>query len=168
MSATHALYRFHATDGTLLYVGITADPGTRWRAHAHDKPWWQHVTNITVELHPTREAVLEAERAAIIAEKPRHNVIHNRPRTRQAPAPEETFSSLWARQAQEMPDDCHDICVEAGIISLYFPHLWVHGTAHYICDQGHRWTSTWGDESVGAAPQHAGVPAERYTTAVTP
>ncbi len=78
MSATHALYRFYATDGALLYVGITADPGARWRKHAHDKPWWQEVANITVELHPSRRAVLEAERASIITEKPRYNVVHNR------------------------------------------------------------------------------------------
>ena len=52
MSATHALYRFYATDGALLYVGITADPGTRWRAHSHDKPWWHEVANVTIEQHP--------------------------------------------------------------------------------------------------------------------
>jgi hypothetical protein len=74
----HALYRFFASDGSLLYIGITADPGARWKQHAGDKPWWSTVANITVEAFPSREAVLEAERAAILAERPRHNVVHNR------------------------------------------------------------------------------------------
>lgn len=74
----HALYRFYDADGQLLYVGITADPGSRWRKHAHDKPWWHDVANITIETHPTRADVLEAERAAILTEKPRHNIVHNR------------------------------------------------------------------------------------------
>lgn len=162
MSATHALYRFHATDGALLYIGITADPGTRWRTHAHEKPWWHEVGNITVETHPDRAAVLAAERAAIIAEKPRHNVTHNSPKNRGRATPEQTFYDYWAQQAPDMPDDCHDVCVPAGILSLYYPHLWAHGTAHYTCENGHRWTCGWGHDFVGAAPQHAGVPAERY------
>lgn len=46
MSTTHALYRFYDAAGALLYVGITIDPGSRWRSHAHDKPWWQQVAQI--------------------------------------------------------------------------------------------------------------------------
>jgi len=83
-SETHALYRFYDATGTLLYVGITADPGSRWRKHAQEKPWWQQITSITLETHPTRAAALEAERQAILAEKPVHNVVHNRG-TREAP-----------------------------------------------------------------------------------
>lgn len=74
----HALYRFFAPDGMLLYVGLTMDPTTRWKNHAKDKPWWCHVANITVEHFGDRVTVLAAERAAIIAEKPVWNVQHNR------------------------------------------------------------------------------------------
>jgi hypothetical protein len=76
----HALYRFYDSTGRLLYVGITLDPGSRWKNHAKTKPWWTDVAQVTVELHPDRAAVLEAERAAIIAEQPVHNVVHNRGR----------------------------------------------------------------------------------------
>lgn len=74
----HALYRFYSDDNTLLYIGITLNPGARWKSHSKDKPWWSEVAQITVETYPTREAVADAERAAIIAEHPRHNVVHNR------------------------------------------------------------------------------------------
>ena len=78
VSTTHALYRFWAADGALLYVGITINPGRRWRAHQR-REWWHEVASITVETHPDRPAVLAAERAAIATEHPRCNVIHNRP-----------------------------------------------------------------------------------------
>jgi predicted GIY-YIG superfamily endonuclease len=81
----HALYRFYADDGALLYVGITLDPGARWRAHRDDKPWWHEVASVTVESHSSRETVLAAERTAIMSEKPRYNVVHNRGGTPEAP-----------------------------------------------------------------------------------
>lgn len=78
MPTPHALYRFYDAARNLLYVGITLDPGSRWKQHAHDKPWWHEVTSTTIETYPDRASVLEAERAAIIAERPRYNVVHNR------------------------------------------------------------------------------------------
>ena len=167
---THALYRFYDATGTLLYVGITADPGARWRQHAHDKPWWHHVANITIETHPTRTAVFDAERAAIIAERPLHNVVHNghRRATTTPPAPlagDAAWFAHWGRQAEDMPDDCHDVCVKNGIHSLYFPHLWHHGIAHYTCDHGHSWTCAWGHQQIGAAPENRGKVQERYEVA---
>lgn len=74
---SHALYRFFSGH-ELLYIGITMDPGSRWATHRDEKTWWQQVDTITVETHPTRAAALDAERAAIITEQPRHNVVHNR------------------------------------------------------------------------------------------
>lgn len=74
----HALYRFFDASSVLLYIGITADPGSRWKQHRDDKPWWVDVGNITVETYPDRTSVLAAERAAILAEKPLHNVVYNR------------------------------------------------------------------------------------------
>ena len=74
---THALYRFHDADGALLYVGMTADPSARFKAHKKGKSWWHEVSAVTVEKHPTRAATLNAERLAIVTEKPLHNVCHN-------------------------------------------------------------------------------------------
>lgn len=72
----HALYRFYGGDGSLLYIGITNNPGRRWAQHGRAKPWWHEVDRIELERYPTRAAVLSAEVAAIQAERPRHNVIH--------------------------------------------------------------------------------------------
>lgn len=77
MSDDHALYRFYASDGALLYIGITLNPGARWPKHRDNKPWWSEVAEVRLESHPSRQAVLDAERAAIIDERPRYNVVHN-------------------------------------------------------------------------------------------
>lgn len=74
----HALYRFFGAGGTLLYIGITNEIPRRLKQHSGDKPWWLGVSSITVEHYPSREAVLEAERRAIITEKPLYNDQHNR------------------------------------------------------------------------------------------
>lgn len=77
--STHALYRFFDAAGDLLYIGITNDPSKRFGRHASDKPWWEEVDRIDLERHPSREAVLAAEAAAIKTERPRYNVRHGGP-----------------------------------------------------------------------------------------
>lgn len=143
---SHALYRFYDTGGALLYVGITLNPAERWRAHRDEKPWWHEISTITIEVHPTRDTVLDAERAAIINEQPAYNVAHNRGH---APA-----AVAWGRRAEDMPDDCHDRCARNGILSIYFPHRWDRGLAHYTCTAGHHWTCGWAHPHSGTAPQH--------------
>lgn len=89
MTRTHALYRFFAEDGELLYVGITINPAARWPKHRSDKPWWTEVTDISVETFKSREAALEAEREAIKTEHPVYNIVHAErlePLPRPAPA----------------------------------------------------------------------------------
>lgn len=78
MSETHALYRFFDASGALLYIGITANPSERLRQHSKEKPWWHTITHISLECFPDKHSVLTAEREAILAEKPRHNIVHNR------------------------------------------------------------------------------------------
>lgn len=73
----HALYRFYGAGGTLLYIGITNEIPRRLKDHSRDKPWWLGVTSIKVEHYPNRQSVLEAERRAIIAERPLYNDQHN-------------------------------------------------------------------------------------------
>lgn len=75
----HALYRFFDASGDLLYIGITLNPGGRWKQHREDKPWWEEVGDITLETYPDRPSVLDAERKAIITEHPRYNKTHNTP-----------------------------------------------------------------------------------------
>lgn len=148
MMKRHALYRFFNTDGDLLYIGITIDPGSRWKGHAADKKWWHEVTTITLEHHPSRVAVEAAEIAAIQTEHPRYNIRHN-----DTPAPPRL-------RAQDMPDDC-DICGENEISSVYYPRLWdTTGLARYRCAYGHRWSCGWPappDAQAGYAPENDGV-----------
>ena len=102
-SRPHALYRFFDAAGDLLYVGITLDPGSRWKQHRDDKAWWHEVARVELENHPSREAVLAAEKAAIITEQPRYNIVHNRgrrlvPVSAVPPAVPDTYDStanLW-------------------------------------------------------------------------
>lgn len=68
------LYRFFDSAGVLLYVGVTDEVATRWRTHAKTRPWWIQVATITLEHHASRAAVLDAELAAIKAERPLYNV----------------------------------------------------------------------------------------------
>jgi hypothetical protein len=73
----HTLYRFYAEDGALLYIGITGSIPERFRSHDRDKPWYGDAARATFQHYPNRDAVLDAERKAIIAEQPRYNVQHN-------------------------------------------------------------------------------------------
>jgi hypothetical protein len=73
----HALYRFYDRTDVLLYLGISINLPARLRQHRGDKDWWPNIDRIQVEYHPTRQAALDAEKAAIKAEKPVHNDVHN-------------------------------------------------------------------------------------------
>lgn len=74
VATSHALYRFYSATGQLLYVGITSNPGSRFKQHQQDKPWWHDVAGISVEQHGSRDAALAAEARAIAVENPQHNV----------------------------------------------------------------------------------------------
>lgn len=69
-----ALYRLHASDGTLLYVGVTGELRARFTQHAAAKPWWPEVARKTVTWYGTRRSAMDAEAVAIVAEKPRYNI----------------------------------------------------------------------------------------------
>jgi predicted GIY-YIG superfamily endonuclease len=156
----HALYRFFAADGSLLYVGITCDVGGRWKQHSKDKPWWTEVVGCTLEHFDDRVSVLAAEQAAIQTERPRYNIVHNRPRLPK-PRRRATQRVVWdALQenprgavvlAESMPDLCHDYCekVTSGEYRTVLPFRWEQGLAFYICARGHHWTSWWGHGASG-------------------
>lgn len=71
------LYRFYDDYGVLLYIGITDREDKRFREHHQEKTWWWKVSTITVDHYRWREDAIRAEEAAIRAEHPIHNVIHN-------------------------------------------------------------------------------------------
>lgn len=71
------LYRLYDSNDRLLYVGIAGNPGRRFEQHASDKPWWREVARTDLEHFDSREGAATAERKAISAEGPLHNVAHN-------------------------------------------------------------------------------------------
>lgn len=71
------LYRFFNANSELLYVGISLSAVARAGQHRSTQPWWPQVARMEVERHPNRAAAIEAERVAIVAERPRFNVVHN-------------------------------------------------------------------------------------------
>lgn len=68
------LYRAFAEDGTLLYVGITMELSGRFTTHFAESQWIPDVRRLSVEWLPSRLSALAAETAAIVAERPLHNV----------------------------------------------------------------------------------------------
>lgn len=86
-SAHTTLYRLYDSDDNLLYVGIAGNPGRRFEQHHDEKPWWSEVARTDLQHYDERAAALIAEQAAIVAEKPLHNVVHNRGYRRRSPEP---------------------------------------------------------------------------------
>lgn len=73
----HVLYRFFRATGELLYVGITCNPTRRFDKHGGEKDWWGEVARIDIQHFADRPSVLAAERLAIEAEAPIHNIRMN-------------------------------------------------------------------------------------------
>lgn len=77
-----ALYRFFDADDVLLYIGTTDNITQRWRAHRTRTTWWDQVAREAVEWFDNRTAAEAAEKAAIAAEEPLHNIHHGRAKPR--------------------------------------------------------------------------------------
>lgn len=71
-----ALYRHFDAAGNLLYVGISLNAVARLAQHRREAHWFDSIARIDVEWHPSRCAAETAERAAILAERPAHNIAH--------------------------------------------------------------------------------------------
>lgn len=74
MSKQH-LYRHFDKNGKLLYVGVSTSALKRLAEHKQSSHWYYEITNVTIENFDSRDAVLKAEREAIIKEKPLHNLM---------------------------------------------------------------------------------------------
>lgn len=70
----YTLYRLYDGAGVLLYVGISSNFSGRLAQHGRDKQWWESVASVRVEHYPDRASVEAAERVAIAAELPLHNI----------------------------------------------------------------------------------------------
>ena len=68
------LYRCFDKSGALLYIGVTINHNKRFSQHEQKQPWWRDVDKITLVPYPERHLAMDAERAAIDAENPLHNV----------------------------------------------------------------------------------------------
>ncbi|MDC0644025.1 hypothetical protein OAP32_00445 [Crocinitomicaceae bacterium] len=74
-----ALYRHFDRNGVLLYIGISMSAMARMCQHNHASYMWtDDIATMTIDWLESREQALEAEKAAIIAEKPMYNIVHNR------------------------------------------------------------------------------------------
>ena len=63
---------------TLLYIGYTGNVPVRFQQHARRSPWWKEVTSVKFAFYTSQEEAREAERTAILNEKPFYNIHHNR------------------------------------------------------------------------------------------
>lgn len=71
------LYRFYDISNRLLYVGISLSAAHRASQHRGDKPWWDDVARMEVQhLDCPRRDAEAMEKRAIIAERPKHNIVH--------------------------------------------------------------------------------------------
>lgn len=73
------LYRFLDANDRLLYIGISLNAVQRAVNHRNQKNWWNDVNRMDIE-HlncQTRDQAEAIEAAAIIAERPLHNIEHN-------------------------------------------------------------------------------------------
>lgn len=71
------VYRYWDANNRLLYIGSTRNVAQRDTSHANggSGAWWYPlVARMRIELHPTREAVTEAERLAVEEETPAFNI----------------------------------------------------------------------------------------------
>jgi hypothetical protein len=72
-----ALYSYYDAVGTALYIGISGSLRARERSHLRGSSWMDFVASSTVDRFSTRAEALDAERAAIKAERPLFNTVHN-------------------------------------------------------------------------------------------
>jgi excinuclease UvrABC nuclease subunit len=68
------VYRAFDGDRRLLYVGFTTNTIERLRRHAQKAPWWPLVEDIELTDYTDEVQALDAERGAIKAEGPAHNI----------------------------------------------------------------------------------------------
>lgn len=107
-----AVYRHYDADGRLLYVGAARSFGNRTQTHLRESEWVSQSVRAEAVFYPTRAEALDAEMAAIQAEKPIYNTVRNRRSLAKPPkraikpvetvlrARRDAFRALWAEYLQ--------------------------------------------------------------------
>jgi len=75
-----ALYRHFNAEGTLLYVGISLRPFSRFKEHNTHSGWADQIANMTIEYFPSRMEAMAAEIKAVREEDPVHNIKLRKPK----------------------------------------------------------------------------------------
>jgi len=71
------VYRCYSADGQLLYIGSCINWDARVGLHEKDSPWWPEVARVDKVPQPDINEARRVETAAIKAEAPLHNKVHN-------------------------------------------------------------------------------------------
>jgi predicted GIY-YIG superfamily endonuclease len=69
------LYRAFSNEGNLLYVGISSQWHNRLHQHEKTSGWIHEADYVKIERFEDRESAAEAEKKAIVLEKPRDNKV---------------------------------------------------------------------------------------------
>lgn len=80
------VYRIRGDAAELLYIGMTNCLPARWNSHMLYQPWWHEVRALSIEYYDSREEAAAAEKAAILAERPKYNKAYLMP-SRTGPRP---------------------------------------------------------------------------------
>ena len=75
-----ALYRHFDAEGTLLYVGISLRPFSRFKEHNTHSGWADQIANMAIEYFPTRMEAMAAEIKAVQEESPLYNIRLRKPK----------------------------------------------------------------------------------------
>jgi hypothetical protein len=110
------LYRYFDSEDRLLYIGITQNQGSRFQQHFATSAWFSKVHRATFQHFETREEALSAEQAAIVAELPIYNLVHN-PRR-------ETWRSHFDRLFDLTDNLCNQDEFHAELIGNFPKHKW--------------------------------------------
>lgn len=71
------LYRHFSKNGELLYIGISKNHNSRICDHEKNSPWFGKIHKIDIQIYKTQKLVIEAEKNAIIKERPKYNLKHH-------------------------------------------------------------------------------------------
>jgi predicted GIY-YIG superfamily endonuclease len=94
----YALYRTYSKDGTLLYIGQSNSWPRRMKEHSRHSDWFEYVADVKIERHSSKSELDEAERQAIVVEKPIHNITHN--------SGQEILSGQWLTHSETVKTFC--------------------------------------------------------------
>lgn len=73
----YCVYRHFDLTGCLLYVGCAGKVLKRVNGHRNSSHWVRLVSRIEIEYFKSRQEALDAEREAILVERPLYNTEHN-------------------------------------------------------------------------------------------